>query len=638
MLYPLSYEGGGAPPEGGNDPSTLPTNRGGQHQAVAPRGGSAHESGTAAEGVAGYDRTTMADPLHTIAGTLRDALAQATALPADSIDPVVRPSDRADAQANGALALGKQLGRNPREVAEAAVATGLLDGVCDHVEVAGPGFINLTFKPEFLAAQLAEAAADDHLGVRSAGLTEIAVVDYSAPNVAKEMHVGHLRTTLIGDALVRMLEFVGHTVIRENHIGDWGTPFGMLIEHVVDLGGADAELNLDLADPGSFYKQARAKFDASDEFKERARARVTLLQSRTDGPTMALWQKLVDQSADYFDVVYGSLGVLLRRDDIVGESFYQPLMPAMLDRLDHAGLLDVSDGAKVVWVPGFTNREGDPLPLIVQARTGGFNYATSDITCVLDRVERLHATLLVYCIGTPQSQHLQMVFKAAEMLGVLVPPARAVHVNNGSVLGADRKMLKSRSGEPEMLLDLVDGAIERGTALVAERSPELSADDAALLGRQLGLGALKYAELSTDRIKDYVFDWDRMLSFEGNTAPYLQYAHARICSIFRRADLQRDSVSDVVPAISDPQERALALQLLQFDAAVHDAVDKFSPHKLCTYLFELAQTFTAFYEACPVLKDGFEATRESRLALCHLTARVLQQGLALLGIDAPERM
>jgi arginyl-tRNA synthetase len=579
----------------------------------------------------------MADPLHTVAATLREAFARATGLPADDIDPVVRPSDRADAQVNGALALAKQLGRNPREVAEAVVATGLLADVCSAVDVAGPGFINLTFTPQFLAEQLSIAGADERLGVRPA-VAEIAVVDYSAPNVAKEMHVGHLRTTLIGDALVRLLEFVGHTVIRENHIGDWGTPFGMLIEHMVDLGGVDAELTVDLSDPSAFYKAARAKFDASDEFKERARARVTLLQSRTDAPTMAIWQKLVDKSADYFDVVYGRLGVLLRRDDIVGESFYQPLMPAMLDRLDQAGLLAESDGAKVVWVPGFTNREGEPLPLIVQARTGGFNYATSDITCVLDRVERLHATLLLYCIGTPQSQHLQMVFKVSEMLGVLVPPARAVHVNNGSVLGADRKMMKSRSGEPEMLLDLVDGAIERGRAVMTERTPDLSADEIDELGRQIGIGALKYAELSSDRIKDYVFDWDRMLAFEGNTAPYLQYAHARICSIFRRGGIDRVTVRDVVPIIGEAQERALALHLLQFDAAVHDTLDKYSPHKMCTYLFELAQTFTSFYEACPVLKDGYEATRESRLALCDLTARVLQQGLALLGIDAPERM
>ena len=597
----------------------------------------AAERNRAADGMPGTIVRTMADPLFTVAATLQEAFAAVTGLPAAEIDAVVRSSDRADAQANGALALAKQLGRNPRELAEAVVATGLLADVCSAAEVAGPGFINLTFTPQFLADQLVEAAAHTHLGVRDA-TAEIAVVDYSAPNVAKEMHVGHLRTTVIGDALVRMLEFVGHTVIRENHIGDWGTPFGMLIEHMVDLGGLDADLTIDLSDPGAFYRQARAKFDASDEFKDRARQRVTLLQSREDAPTMAIWHKLVDKSADYFDVVYGKLGVLLRSDDIVGESFYQPMMPAMLERLDAAGLLAESEGAKVVWVPGFKNREGEPLPLIVQARTGGFNYATSDITCVLDRVERLHATLLVYCIGTPQSQHLQMVFKAAEMLGVLVPPVRAVHVNNGNVLGEDRKILKSRSGEPAMLLDLVEAAIERGRAVVAERSSELPPDEQATLANTLGIGALKYAELSSDRIRDYVFDWDRMLSFDGNTAPYLQYAHSRICSIFRRADLDRASVRTVVPAIGEPQERALALQLLQFDAAVHDTIDKFSPHRLCTYLFDLAQTFTAFYEACPVLKDGYEATRDSRLALCDLTARVIEQGLALLGIDAPERM
>lgn len=580
----------------------------------------------------------MADPLYTIAATLRDAFAAVTGLPAADIDPVVRASDRADAQANGALALAKRVNRNPRELAEAVVATGALAGFCSRAEVAGPGFINLTFTAEFLGTQLAAAAADERVGVHPAAITEVAVVDYSAPNVAKEMHVGHLRTTVIGDALVRMLQFVGHSVIRENHIGDWGTPFGMLIEHMVDLGGVDAELTIDLSDPSAFYRQARAKFDASEEFKDRARQRVTLLQSRADEPTMTIWQKLVDKSADYFDVVYGKLGVLLRSDDIVGESFYQPRMPVMLERLDQAGLLAVSEGAKVVWVPGFKNREGEPLPLIVQARTGGFNYATSDITCVLDRVERLHATLLVYCVGTPQSQHLQMVFKAAEMLGVLVLPARAVHVNNGNVLGEDRKILKSRSGEPAMLLDLVDAAIERGRAIVAERSPELPADEQATLANTIGIGALKYAELSSDRIKDYVFDWDRMLAFDGNTAPYLQYAHARIVSIFRRAEVERASVRATTPTLGEPQERALALQLLQFDSVVHDTLDKFSPHRLCTYLFDLAQAFTAFYEACPVLKEGFEATRDSRLALCDLTARVLRQGLELLGIQSPERM
>ena len=580
----------------------------------------------------------MADPLFTISATLREAFAAATGLPVDGIDPVVRTSDRADAQANGALALAKLVNKNPRQLADAVVATGLLADVCSKVEVAGPGFINLTFKPQFLAAQLLEAAADPRLGVRLAAMAERVVIDYSHPNVAKEMHVGHGRTTLIGDALARLLRFVGHEVIRENHIGDWGTPFGMFIEHLLDIAGPGGAEQLDLSDPGVFYREARAKFDSDDSFKDRARARVVMLQNGTDPETNRLWRVLVDQSIAYFQRIYALLGVLLQPDDVVGESFYQPSMPAVLERLAAAGLLHESDGAKVVWVSGYTNREGQPLPLIVQARTGGFPYATSDLACVIDRVERLHATLLVYVVGTPQSQHLAMVWKAAKMAGWLVPPARAVHVNFGNVLGDDRKILRSRSGDPAKLMDFVDEALRRGTALVAERSTDLSAAEQAELGRVIGIGAFKYAELSSDRIRDYVFDWDRMLAFDGNTAPYLQYAHSRICSIFRRAAIDRADVRGIAPTIGEAQERTLALQLLQFDAVVHDTLDKFSPHRLCTYLFDLAQAFTAFYEACPVLKEGYEATRDGRLALCDLTARVLQQGLALLGIDAPERM
>jgi arginyl-tRNA synthetase len=585
-----------------------------------------------------YDHHLMSDPLLTIAEPVRLALAEATGLPAAECDPVVRPSDRADAQVNGALALAKLVGRSPRDIAEAVVASGRLSAFCSATEVAGPGFVNLTFRPEFLAAMVAAAAGDPRVGVRPVDAPEVAVVDYSAPNVAKEMHVGHLRTTVIGDALVRMLEFVGHTVIRENHIGDWGTPFGMLIEHLVDLGGTSGAVDFEVRDLDVFYKAARAKFEASDEFKERARERVVRLQSQSDDETMALWSALVAQSTHHFNEVYDKLGILLTDDDLAGESMYQPLMSDVLTRLTTAGLLEESDGAKVVWVPGFVNRDGEPLPMIVQARTGGFNYSTSDLACVIDRTERLGATLLVYVIGTPQSQHLSMVYAVAGMAGWLAPPARAVHVNFGNVLGPDKKMLKSRSGDPVKFIDLIDEAIERGRAAVAERSTDLSAAEQAELGRVIGIGALKYAELSSDRIKDYVFEWSRMLAFDGNTAPYLQYAHARICSIFRRAGVDRADHRAIEPTLVEPQERALALQLLQFDTAVHDSLEKFSPHRLCTYLFELAQAFTAFYEACPVLKEGHEATRPSRLALCDLTARVLSRGLDLLGIEAPERM
>ncbi len=576
----------------------------------------------------------MADPLHTISATLRDAFASVTGLPASEIDPVVRPSDRADAQVNGALALAKQIGKNPREVADAVVATGALAAVCSAVEVAGPGFINLTFTPHFLADQLAVAVGDQRLGVRAAAVAERVVVDYSAPNVAKEMHVGHLRSTVIGDSIVRLLQFVGHDVIRENHIGDWGTPFGMLIEHLLDLGDA---ADIDMSDPNPFYQAARAKFDADDDFKARARDRVVLLQSG-DPATLAIWQRLVDNSAAYFDTVYRQLGVLLTNADLMGESAYHDKLAGVVEQLAAKGLLQESEGADVVFPPGFTNREGDPLPLIVQKGHGGFNYATSDLACVIDRVQRLQASLLVYVVGAPQAQHLNMVFEVARMAGWLQPPARAVHVAFGSVLGPDRKMFKTRSGENVKLQALLDEGVQRATAAVAEKNPDMPPAEQAEVGQMVGIGAIKYADLSSDRIKDYVFDWDRMLALEGNTAPYLQYAHARVCSIFRRAGVERAAVRTVAPSLGEPQERALALALLQFDSAVHDTIDKFAPHRLCTYLFDLAQAFTAFYEACPVLKDGHEATRESRLFLCDATARVLAQGLALLGIQAPERM
>ncbi|MBI4884383.1 MAG: arginine--tRNA ligase [Actinobacteria bacterium] len=579
----------------------------------------------------------MADPLFTISSTLRAAFAVVTGLPPEEIDPVVRPSDRADAQANGALALARQLGKQPREIAEAVVATGMLAASCSVTEVAGPGFINLTFKPEFLASELADAAGDERLGVRLAGQQRTVVIDYSHPNVAKEMHVGHLRTTIIGDSLVRLLRFVGHRTILENHIGDWGRQFGMLIEHLLDLGETEGAHELSVGDLNTFYREAARKFDDNDEFKDRSRRRVVELQGG-DAETLRLWHLLVDESMRYFNQVYAQLGVLLSNDDLMGESAYNDMLAMVVDRLRDQGLLQHSQGAEVVFADGFVNREGDPLPLIVRNSLGGFLYAATDLACIIDRVERLHADLLVYVVGAPQAHHLNMVFAVARMAGWLAPPVEAVHVAFGNVLGEDRKMFKSRTGDTVKLSDLLDEAVARATASVREKNPEMSPSEQAEVGEMIGIGAIKYADLSTDRLKDYVFDWERMLAFDGNTAPYLQYAHARICSIFRRADLERASLGSIVPSLAAPQERALALALLQFDTTVHDTLDKFSPHRLCTYLFELAQAFTSFYEACPVLKDGHEATRESRLALCDITARTLHQGLFLLGIEAPERM
>jgi len=572
------------------------------------------------------------DPLQRVAELLAPVFAS---IAGESADPVVRPSDRADAQVNGALPLAKALGRNPREVAEEIIASGALDGVCSSVEVAGPGFVNLVFSDDFLSGLAADAARHERLGLATSDPRTV-VIDYSAPNVAKEMHVGHLRSTVIGDALARLHLFAGDTVIRENHIGDWGRPFGMLIEHLLDLGEDVAAAGLGQGDLDGFYKQANVKFSESEEFQERSRERVVALQGG-DPDTAALWRRLVAMSTEYFNTVYSKLGVLLNDDDLAGESMYQPGMQATIDRLGAAGLLEESDGASVVFPPGFTNRDGEPLPLIIRARTGGFNYATSDLTCVIDRVERLGADLMLYVVGAPQQQHLDMVFAVARMAGWLPEGVDAVHVAFGNVLGEDRKMLRSRSGDSVKLVDLLDEAIERAGALVAEKNPDLDDDERAAVARAVGIGAVKYADLSTDRVRDYVFDWDRMLSFDGNTAPYLQYAHARIRSIFRRAGVDPSSVDPSAISLVEPAERELALRILATPSVIVEATSSQSPHRLCTHLFDLAQAFTGFYEHCPVLKVD-EPVRGSRLALCDLTARTLSTGLDLLGIEAPERM
>jgi arginyl-tRNA synthetase len=581
-----------------------------------------------------HNAVPMGDPLQLLADRLRPAFE--TVAGRAGVDPVVRASDHADAQANGALPLAKELGRPPREVAQAVLDAADLDGVAARAELAGPGFVNVTFDPALIAALVTAVAADERLGVTAATAPERVVVDYSAPNAAKELHVGQIRTTIIGDALARVLDFLGHDVVRENHIGDWGRPFGMLIEHLVDIGAEHAD-RLEIGDLDAFYKEATAKFAADDGFRERARNRVVLLQGR-DTETIALWRALLAQSASHWNDVYGKLGVLLTDGDLAGESRYEPLMPEVVDRLASAGLLEESAGAEVVFPPGFSNRDGEPLPLIVRSRAGAFTYATSDLACVVDRVERVGATRLLYVVGAPQAQHLAMIFAVSEMAGWLVPPARAEHVAFGNVLGPDRKMLKSRSGEAVRLIDVVDEAIARGQAAVAEKNPDLPAEQRAAVGHAVGVGALKYADLSTDRIRDYVFDWDRMLSFDGNTAPYLQYAHARICSIFRRAGIERSAARDTAPSLDEPAERALAMRVLGFGSAVQETAERASPHRLCTYLYELASDFTDFYEHCPVLNAPDAGTRAGRLALSDVTARVLAQGLHLLGIVAPEQM
>jgi len=550
-------------------------------------------------------------------------------------DPVLRVSDRADFQANGALALAKQVGRPPRQVAEEVVAAASLDDICSEVEVSGPGFINLTLSDGFVAGQLAALSADPRLGVAEVERPETIVIDYSAPNVAKEMHVGHLRSTLIGDALARVLGFLGHDVRRENHIGDWGTPFGMLIEHLIDVGGAEDAESFSVRDLNEFYAAARRQFDSDPGFAERSRRRVVLLQSG-DPETLRLWRIFVAESMRHAREVYHLLGVLLTEADTVGESFYNPLLPVVVEELSAKGLLVEDDGALCVFPEGFENRNGEPLPLIVRKSDGGYGYPATDLACVRDRTGRIGATRLVYVVGAEQSLHLRLVFAVAALAGYLPDVSAAVHVAFGLVLGTDGKKLASRSGGSERLVDLLAEGIERAEAALKERSSDLSPERQAATAHALGVGAVKYADLSTERGRDYVFDWDRMLAFEGDTGPYLQYAHARIRSIFRRAEVAPPAPGSPL-LLGEPAERALALELLRFAEAVEVTAETYSPSKLCTYLFDLATAFTGFYEACRVLVDD-EAVRSSRLGLCDLTARVLEQGLSLLGIEAPEQM
>jgi arginyl-tRNA synthetase len=553
----------------------------------------------------------------------------------EGADPVLRPSEHADFQANGALALAKRLGRSPSELASQLVAAADLADVCEKVEMSGPGFINLTLSDGFISSQLAELAADGRLGVPTVGDPQVVVVDYSHPNVAKEMHVGHLRSTIIGDALCRVLELAGYSVLRENHIGDWGTPFGMLIEHMLDIGEEKAVNELSVGDLDTFYRRARVSFDEDEAFRERSRRRVVLLQSGDEG-TCRMWRVLVDRSVEYFDEVYAELGVLLTDDDVVGESFYNDMLPEVVRDLDALGLLVESEGALCVFPPGFTNREGDALPLIVQKSDEGFGYPATDLAAIRDRVGRLGARCIVYVVGAPQAQHLEMCFTVARMAGWLPDSVQAVHVAFGNVLGPDHKMLRSRSGAPVKLVELLDEAVERAETAISERDPQLPMAQRHEVARMLGMGAVKYADLSTERTRDYVFDWDRMLAFEGNTGPYLQYAHARIRSIFRRGHVG-DSGSSTVPRLTQPAERALGISLLGFADAIQVTLEQWSPSRLCSYLFDLATVFTTFYETCPVLRAEPDVRRD-RLFLCDVTARVLELGLGVLGIEAPDQM
>jgi arginyl-tRNA synthetase len=446
--------------------------------------------------------------------------------------------------------------------------------------------------------------------------------------------VGHLRSTVIGDALARVLEARGHRVIRQNHLGDWGTPFGMLIEHLIDLGQGESTSVISIEDLDGFYRAARAKFDGDPVFADRARNRVVALQGG-DALSLALWKKLCDESRRYFGAVYARLGITLGDADVAGESSYNPVLVDVIRELTDKGLVTESDGALCVFAPGFVGKTGEPLPLIIRKQDGGYGYGTTDLAAIRHRLQVLGATRLAYVIGSPQSQHLAMVFAIAKLAGWLAPPARAEHVAFGSILGPDRKMFKTRSGDTVKLAALLDEADERSLKVVVEKNPDLGKEQQFEIAHAVAVGAIKYADLSSDRIKDYVFDWDRMLALEGNTGPYLVYAHARSRSILAKADAADLGGPFHVAA---PAERALALELIGFGAAVGNVEATLEPHHLSTYLYGLASSYSSFFVSCPVLKADTEEARRSRLALCDLTAKTLARGLRLLGIEAPDRM
>jgi arginyl-tRNA synthetase len=580
----------------------------------------------------------MADPREVLARRVQDALGAAFGTEYADADPVIRPSSFADFQSNAALPLARKLGRPPRDIAADIISHLDLTGVAEPPEVSGPGFINLTLTTDWIGAQASSELADPRLGTPAANPAQRIMVEYSSPNVAKEMHVGHLRTTIVGDALARILDFAGHEVIRDNHLGDWGTQFGMLIEHLLDVGENSAEADLLHSNPNSFYQAARSKFDADPAFTERARQRVVLLQGG-DPETLRLWQHLVDLSLDYLHRIYQQLHVTLTDADIRGESFYNAMLAEVCAELEASGVAVISDGALCAFPPGFTGRNGEPLPLIIRKSDGGYNYATTDLATIRYRVRDLHVDRAIYVVGSAQALHFQMVFAVARQAGWIPPGARFEHAQVGNVLGTDGKILRTRAGDTIKLSELLTEGVERARHVVDElgTSPDLSEAERDAIAEAVGVGAIKYADLSTARDSEYVFDWDRMISFKGNTGPYLQYATTRIRSIFRRAGIDPAAATGPVK-LTEPAERALALRLLGFAAAVRQAGENAEPHLLANFLFEVASSFTTFYEQCPVLSAPGEVVRDSRLALSALTLRVLDTGLGLLGIPVPERM
>lgn len=561
-------------------------------------------------------------------------------LPAD-LTPrftVERTKDKShgDFATNLALTLAKPAKANPRQIAEKIVALLPQDGAIDKVEIAGPGFINFFLDESWLARQVSAALADPRLGVPQDKNPQTVVIDYSSPNLAKEMHVGHLRSTIIGDSVARTLDFLGHRVIRQNHVGDWGTQFGMLLALMEQLRHEGREISMELSDLENFYRQAKQKFDDSPEFAIRSRQLVVKLQSG-DRDCLALWQEFLSISLSHCQKIYDRLGVGLSPEAIHGESAYNNDLPLVVSDLEKTGLLTEDQGAKCVFLDEFKGQDDKPLPMIIQKNDGGYLYATTDLAALRYRQNQLKADRILYFVDVRQSHHFQHLFAVARKAGFLAATTEVEHMGFGTVMGDDGKPFKTRSGSVAKLADLIDEAENRARMLVAEKNPEMDAAELEKIGRVVGIASIKYADLAKNRSSDYLFSFDNMISFEGDTGPYMLYAYTRVASIFRKAEVDEDKLTGEI-ILGEEIERELANLQLQFAEILERVAERGTPHLLCAYLYDLASTFSSFYKNCPVLGAETERSRNSRLQLCLLTARILKQGLELLGIGTLERM
>ncbi|ASB03589.1 TPA: arginine--tRNA ligase [Proteus mirabilis] len=560
----------------------------------------------------------------------------AAGAPADS-EPLVRQSAKVqfgDYQANGVMGAAKKMGIPPRQLAEKILEHLDITDIADKVEIAGPGFINIFLSPVWVAQQAEFALADEHLNITKV-TPETIVIDYSSPNVAKQMHVGHLRSTIIGDASARTLSFLGHNVIRANHLGDWGTQFGMLIAYLEKKQNENAA-DMALADLEEFYREAKKCYDEDEVFAERARNYVVRLQGG-DEYCRTMWRKLVDITMQQNQLTYQRLNVTLTEDDIMGESLYNPMLPGIVADLKAKGLAVESEGATVVFLDEYKNKEGEPMGVIIQKKDGGYLYTTTDIACAKYRHEQLHANRVLYYIDSRQHQHLMQAWTIVRKAGYIPDSMSLEHHMFGMMLGKDGRPFKTRSGGTVRLTDLLDEAHERALTLIREKNPDMDEEELNNIARVVGIGAVKYADLSKNRTTDYIFDWDLMLSFEGNTAPYMQYAYTRVASIFKRAEIDESALTQPI-SLTQPHEKQLALRLVQFDETITQVAREGTPHVMCAYLYDLAQSFSGFYENCPILSAENDNVRQSRLKLARLTARTLKQGLETLGIETVDRM